>query len=197
MSDGTEAHDQDVRPQMWFVSHTREGAHANEDRFIGLFDSERTASEVVAGLSAKPGFRDSLYPARVDSLQGFIIDPYSLDVDHCREGFHWEHDPPSWMPADTFEAYPVDDEPDAFLVEHRRHVGSHSNVWIIGVYSSFRASLDAVYRLMPQPGYRAFPQGFTILGIRLNVVHWAEGFNDHDTALKQLLTLSPQTFPPK
>jgi hypothetical protein len=197
-NESRERRSQDGKRRVWTLEHTFEAWHANEDRIIGVFDTEQAASAVLEDLKTKPGFRDALDPTRVDSLQGFNLDPCTLDEDDWKEGFDWEHDPAPWTPGeDTFECFPVDAEPDVFVLDHRRCVGPHVQTCAIGLYSSYREALAAVYRLMPQPGFRAFPQGFVIRGLRINTVHWADGFDSRDAALHELLNCSLQTFEPE
>jgi hypothetical protein len=64
----------------------------------------------------------------------------------------------------------------AFLVQHERSDDGH--VKIVGIYSSPSKADAAIQRLRDQPGFRDFPDGFTVDAYELDEDHWAEGFVD-------------------
>jgi hypothetical protein len=47
---------------------------------------------------------------------------------------------------------------------------------LIGVYSSQKKAEEARERVVSQPGFRDFPDGFQIDAYELDQDHWAEGF---------------------
>jgi len=67
---------------VWLVWHIDDDApHAvdENEKFIGVYSSERLAREAVERLRDKPGFSD--YPER------WKIDEWALDEDHWKQGF--------------------------------------------------------------------------------------------------------------
>jgi len=62
----------------YLILHTRD-CDDSSIKIIGLYSSERRASDAIARLSKMPGFRD--YPS------GFHVDRYILDRDNWSEGF--------------------------------------------------------------------------------------------------------------
>ena len=63
-----------------------------------------------------------------------------------------------------------------FLLQHERPDTEH--VKVIGVYSSHAAAEAAIERLRLQPGFREYPDGFTIGPYEVDKDHWTEGFLD-------------------
>ena len=47
---------------------------------------------------------------------------------------------------------------------------------LIGVYSTNENAKSAISRLLPQPGFRDHPSGFTIEEYRIDQDNWTEGF---------------------
>lgn len=65
----------------------------------------------------------------------------------------------------------------AYLLQHGRYDdGDAADVRVIGVYSSRSAAQAAIERLKEQPGFRDFPDAFTIDEYRLDDDNWADGF---------------------
>jgi len=46
----------------------------------------------------------------------------------------------------------------------------------IGIYASEGDAAEAIVRLKDQPGFRDYPEGFTIHPVTLGVTGWQEGF---------------------
>jgi hypothetical protein len=170
------------------VFHTRVTPVGDEDRLIGVFELETFANEVVERLRGKPGFRDA--------PDGLGIDNYTLDEDGWREGFSWPDGKREVLHDSTLECLPVDPDPDVFMLEHRRVVGTTEQCCLIGLYSSHQSAIAAAHRASSQEGFRSFVHGFRILGLRVDVVHWPDGFDSADARLQQLLTLSLSSLPP-
>ena len=64
----------------------------------------------------------------------------------------------------------------AFLVQHQR--SDTEDVKIIGIYSTRRAARAAIERVLGQPGFSTYPDGFTVDSYEVDRDHWAEGFVD-------------------
>jgi len=74
-----------------------------------------------------------------------------------------------------------------FIVQHvAREDEDDENVKFIGAYSSRAEARAAISRLLPQPGFRDYPEGFHIDEYLLDQDHWSEGFIAADEALKTL-----------
>jgi hypothetical protein len=167
--------------------HTSETASGNEDRLIGLFRDAATACHVVDRLRAEKGFRES--------PQGFVIDEYKIDEDNWIEGFAWNDESleGALMPSEVPDKFLVDPDPDLFVLQHRRVVGMHDVVCLIGVYSTRDSAEAAAARCLPKPGFRSFPHGFVIYALAVDRIHWTGGF-ERDEALRfRLLALSPSS----
>jgi hypothetical protein len=68
-----------------------------------------------------------------------------------------------------------------FVVFHARETDNGvDSVKMIGAYSSRENSDLAVSRLIKQPGFRDFPDGFSIDEYEINKDHWLEGFGGPD-----------------
>ena len=64
-----------------------------------------------------------------------------------------------------------------YVLQHEYEQWGVDNVKFIGVYSTYQEAETAIKRLLPQPGFRNWPKGFTIDSYELNVDHWVEGFD--------------------
>ena len=64
----------------------------------------------------------------------------------------------------------------AYLLQHER--SDAEDVKVIGVYSSELEAMAAIERLANQPGFRDYPDGFSIDAYELNRDNWTEGFVD-------------------
>jgi hypothetical protein len=65
----------------------------------------------------------------------------------------------------------------AYLLQHvRLDDDDPADVRVIGVYSSKRSAQAAIERLKDQPGFREYPESFTIDEYDLDADHWVEGF---------------------
>ncbi|MGD0620711.1 MAG: hypothetical protein ABSB67_24035 [Bryobacteraceae bacterium] len=47
---------------------------------------------------------------------------------------------------------------------------------LIGVYQSEADAKEAIERLKEQPGFVAYPEGFTIISYEIGKDHWTEGY---------------------
>jgi hypothetical protein len=70
-----------------------------------------------------------------------------------------------------------------FVVFHA-HELSHGaeDVKMIGVYSSKEKGELAISKLMNQPGFRDFPDGFSVDEYEIDKEYWQEGFGGPDSA---------------
>lgn len=66
--------------------------------------------------------------------------------------------------------------PQVFLLEHVHELDGHDDVKLIGAYSSRQAAEVARTRMLAQPGFSSFPDGFNISAYVLDQDHWLEGF---------------------
>ena len=62
------------------------------------------------------------------------------------------------------------------LLWHIRVIDDEEDFKMIGVYRSSEAAEAAVARLVEQPGFSDYPEGFTIEAYVLDQDHWLEGF---------------------
>ena len=62
----------------------------------------------------------------------------------------------------------------AYLLQHENP--DTEDVKVIGLYSSPSSATAAIERLRAQPGFRDYPDSFTIDAYELDEDHWAEGF---------------------
>jgi homoserine kinase type II len=66
-----------------------------------------------------------------------------------------------------------------YVLHHVRKDDEYGdNAKMIGVYSSKEAADAAIGRLRHQPGFRDYPEGFSINRYALDEDHWKEGFVD-------------------
>jgi hypothetical protein len=63
-----------------------------------------------------------------------------------------------------------------FVVQHEYEWCGHDEVKLIGVYSTRSDAEAAVARSCSQPGFRNWPDGFSIDEYKLGEDHWTEGF---------------------
>ena len=67
--------------------------------------------------------------------------------------------------------------PTVFVLQHVAREGQDDeDVKFLGVYSSRRSADAAVQRLVLQPGFDRYPEGFQIDEYELDQDHWTEGF---------------------
>ena len=62
----------------------------------------------------------------------------------------------------------------AYLLQHENP--DMEDVKVIGLYSSPSSAAAAIERLRVQPGFRDYPDGFSIDAYELDEDHWVEGF---------------------
>jgi hypothetical protein len=65
---------------------------------------------------------------------------------------------------------------NVFVVQHGYEQWGYENVFFIGVYETQKDAEAAVSRLKTQPGFRHWPDGFSIDEYPLGKDHWTEGF---------------------
>jgi hypothetical protein len=63
-----------------------------------------------------------------------------------------------------------------FVLQHEFEWCSHVEVKFIGVYATQADAEAAASRLREQPGFRDWPDGFSIDSYEIGVDHWVEGF---------------------
>jgi hypothetical protein len=64
-----------------------------------------------------------------------------------------------------------------FVVHHVYSSDSESdNAKLIGIYSSKKSAVEAISRLEQKPGFRKYPNGFSIDEYHLDKDYWIEGF---------------------
>jgi hypothetical protein len=66
------------------------------------------------------------------------------------------------------------DMKNAFVLQHENP--DTENVKLIGVYSSEAAARAAIDRVRTQPGFRDYPNGFSIDDYEVDGDNWTEGF---------------------
>ncbi|REJ74903.1 MAG: hypothetical protein DWQ36_13915 [Acidobacteria bacterium] len=64
---------------MLWHSYQREPCGCDEAKCLGVFSTREAAEHSIARLSSQPGFRD--HP------EGFVIDPYEVDLERWQDGF--------------------------------------------------------------------------------------------------------------
>lgn len=63
-----------------------------------------------------------------------------------------------------------------FVLQHEHEWCGRNEVKFIGVYSSHDDAQAAISRLRDQPGFRDWPDGFSINEYEIGIDHWTEGF---------------------
>lgn len=65
-----------------------------------------------------------------------------------------------------------------FILQHERPETEDrmEDVKLIGAYASEAAAQAAIERLRTQPGFRDYPDDFTIDAYEIDKDHWTEGF---------------------
>ena len=74
-----------------------------------------------------------------------------------------------------------------FVLQHEYEWCDRDEVKLIGVYSTESAAAAAIARLRGQPGFRDWPDGFSIAPYEVDADHWVEGF----------VILAPVLVPPR
>lgn len=67
-----------------------------------------------------------------------------------------------------------------FLLEHRKHPDADEEPKLIGVFSSHVAAERARDPLFTEPGFRDYPEGFSISEIIVDMIQWSGGFFSGD-----------------
>jgi hypothetical protein len=78
---------------------------------------------------------------------------------------------------------------DVYLLWHvSKMPGGAEDAKLIGVYASAKDAERATIRLLPQPGFRDAPNGFSVERFRVGEDHWTQGYvyvaETHDTSPK-------------
>lgn len=76
---------------------------------------------------------------------------------------------------------------EVYVLEHSYELDECDESKLIGIYSSKQAAQDAITRLQSQPGFRDYPDNFTIDRYVLDQDHWKEGFITMQTIYMPLL----------
>lgn len=64
-----------------------------------------------------------------------------------------------------------------YLLQHEREdEAGYENVKVIGIYSTEELANDAIKALSILPGFRDYPDGFSIDPYTVDKSHWLEGF---------------------
>ena len=63
-----------------------------------------------------------------------------------------------------------------FVVQHQHELDGCDEVKFIGVYSSEEVGWAAVERAKSLPGFRYYPDGFSVDPYEVDMDHWTEGF---------------------
>ena len=63
-----------------------------------------------------------------------------------------------------------------FVLQHEHDICGREDAKLIGVYATNDDAENAIERLRTQPGFRNWPDGFSIGEYELGVDHWVEGF---------------------
>jgi hypothetical protein len=154
------------------VSHIAETDHADEERLIGVFSTEDEARRAVTQLKGVPGFSE--HP------DGFAVSREILDGNiEWLEGFVLEDDSVQGFAASTEfvdEPVAIDDEHNVYRLQHLYTRGVYTSGRDLGCYSSVEAARRMVAKVQSTPGFRITPYGYALLALRLDVVHWADGF---------------------
>ena len=73
------------------------------------------------------------------------------------------------------------DSTEVFLVHHIRELGDDAEeVKFVGVFSDIEKAQAAIDKIKSEPGFRDFPNGFSLEAHTLNRVGWSEGFDYSD-----------------
>ena len=65
---------------------------------------------------------------------------------------------------------------EVFVLQHERELDGCDEVKFIGVYRTADLAEAAAARLRLQPGFKDYPNSFTVDGYSLDTDHWTEGF---------------------
>ncbi len=164
------------------------------ERLVGFYSSAAQAEAAILRLRDKPGFRS--WP------DGFRVFGDTLDEDSWVDGFATWDDPPaaadatspSMAPAVTWQANTphlavnravnragVSPRPGMRLYRLIHWRGADiRDVIGIGVYSNPVLAEAAIARLRGQPGFRDWPDAFSILEYGLDEDAFLDGFADDD-----------------
>lgn len=63
-----------------------------------------------------------------------------------------------------------------YLLSHVRVEGEDQDIKICGIYSSDQEASSAIPRLLIQPGFKNFQDGFCVSEYEVDKDHWTEGF---------------------
>lgn len=68
-----------VMTKVFVLNHVVVRSGVEDNKLVGVYSTEASAKAAIERVKDKPGFRDS--------RDGFIIDPYRLDMDYWADGF--------------------------------------------------------------------------------------------------------------
>ena len=85
---------------------------------------------------------------------------------------------------------------EVFVLQHEYEVEGRDETKLVGVYSSRSAAEAAVARLVEQPGFSRYPDGFSIDAYSLDRDHWTEGFSTLVPVLVELLDEGTRVWRP-
>jgi hypothetical protein len=63
-----------------------------------------------------------------------------------------------------------------YLLSHMRAEDEDQDVKICGIYSSDQEARSAIQRLIIEPGFKDYPDGFSISEYVINTDYWTKGF---------------------
>lgn len=69
---------------------------------------------------------------------------------------------------------------NVYVLQHERESETGSDVKLVGVYASETDALEATARLTLAPGFRDYPDGFSIDAYELGEDHWTSGFTSSE-----------------
>lgn len=65
---------------------------------------------------------------------------------------------------------------NVFILHHTYGDSENETYKLLGVFESEQKATEAIDMFRTLPGFRKFPDGFSVDAYRLNEVSWAEGF---------------------
>jgi hypothetical protein len=65
-----------------------------------------------------------------------------------------------------------------YILHHSYEDEDHEDTKLIGVYSSEQKAAETILRLRVMPGFRRYPNAFTVNKFTIDQDHWTEGFGD-------------------
>ena len=81
-----------------------------------------------------------------------------------------------WFRLGDRGRYPPKTMNSFFILHHEYEWCNRDEIKLLGVYATEPDAQAAMLRLREQPGFRDWPDGFTITEYEVGVDHWTEGF---------------------